>query len=237
MRQLIMKDFVVQKRVMPVYLLLAAAFFLFYYSMGDLNLTAIVMPVFIVAYSFMNRSLAEDERNHAMRLLVSLPLYRNQLVRAKYASIALVVFPLFLLLGVAANTMGLEVPGVSASDGDPSGFGIIALVMSINLLIFIIIISIYLPLVFKMGFIKAQTINRFVILFTFALGAGAGALLSRFGAAFGDKGMPGWLQSFTEWLERTNMFVLSAMVLAVAVILYLLSMLLSMRLFERKQLF
>ena len=235
MRQLILKDFAIQKKSMPVYLSLAALFFLFYYTMGDLNLTAIMMPVFIVAYSFTNRSLAEDERNHTLRLLVSLPLYRNQLVRAKYASVSLVVFPLFLLFAVVGYAFGLKVPGVDESD--PNGFGVVALFMSLLLLTFMVIMSVYLPLVYKLGYIKAQTINRFVILFIFAIGAGAGALLSRLAKLYGDKGTPGWLEDLVGVLERMNLFVLSAMIIAIALILFLLSMLVSMRLFERKQLF
>lgn len=235
MRQLILKDFAIQKRAMPVYLSLAALFFLFYYTMGDLNLTAIMMPVFIVAYSFTNRSLAEDERNHTLRLLISLPLYRNQLVRAKYASISFVVFPLFLLFAVVGYAFGLKVPGVDESD--PNGFGLVALFMSLLLLTFMVIMSVYLPLVYKLGYIRAQTINRFVILFIFAIGAGAGALLSRLAEVYGDKGTPEWLEDLIGVLERMNLFVLSAMIVAIALILFLLSMLVSMRLFERKQLF
>ncbi|MCL6458029.1 MAG: ABC-2 transporter permease [Gorillibacterium sp.] len=237
MRQLILKDFVVQKRSMPIYLLLGFVFFLFYYSMGDLNITAIVMPVFIIAYSFMNRSLAEDDRNHTIRLIVSLPLHRMQIVKAKYASIALVVFPVFVVFGLLGKALGLGIPDLDKDVGDPEGAALIFLVMSFFLLAFIVLISVYLPLVYKIGFVRAQAINRFVVVFTIALGAAAGILLTRVAANYGGDGPPEWVKGVIAFIEGLNLYVLSMMILFLTIVIYLLSMLLSIRFFERHQLF
>ncbi|WP_058300280.1 ABC-2 transporter permease [Gorillibacterium timonense] len=227
MLALISKDFAVQKRSLLLFLMIGLIIFFSFGLMEDAGMMTLIFPVFVVGYSFVNRSLYEDERNHSLRLLLAFPLARKQLVRAKYASVALFFLALILLFWLIGGFMGLNDVA-----GEP---GLSFLVLSGTIFGFVLLVSIYLPIAYKVGMIRAQTVQRFLFIGLFALGTSAGAVFTRLGKETG--GPPPWLNDLLEQAAKLNVSVYSLVLLALSVVLYLASMSLSIRFFERRELF
>ncbi|MEO3947186.1 ABC-2 transporter permease [Gorillibacterium sp. CAU 1737] len=225
MLALIAKDITVQKRSLLLFVL-AGLFMTFVFSMTDeAGITAMVMPVFVVGYSYASRSLYEDEKNHALRLILAFPLARKQIVRAKYVSIALVFLPLTVGFWLLGRPLGF------ISDS----WELAVLQLSAVILAFAIVVSFFLPIAFKLGMIRAQTLQRFVILGLFAFGMAGGYVFTRLGN--NGSGPPEWLKNFSNHISRLSPSRVSLVLLLAAVLIYVLSAQLAVRFFERRELF
>lgn len=231
MFSLIAKDFAVQKRSFPVYVVLGFMFFFFFYSMGDASLPIVMFPVFIIGYGFMNRSLMEDERNHTLRLLASLPIGRREIVTAKYASIILVIGPVFAVFWLVGIATGLT---NKAADEWPANL----LLISLFFLAFMLLISFYLPLVYRVGFVRAQAINRFLYLGLIAFGISASAVVGKLAERSGYDGKPPeWVDKAAGWVSGISVYAGVLLILSAAFLLYVCSMMMSVKIFEKRELF
>lgn len=227
MLALIAKDFAVQKRSLLLFLMIGLVIFFGFASMEDAGKFTMVFPVFVIGYSFVNRSLYEDERNHSLRLILAFPLARRQIVRAKYASVALVFLPLAVFFWLIGDLIGLN---HTADEPALSFLFICGIVFS-----YFFLVSFYLPIAFKLGMIRAQTLQRFIFLGLIAFGFSSGLVLNRLGR--GSGGPPPWLNDLLEQVSKLNPSVCGLGLLALAAILYLVSMRLSVRFFERREFF
>lgn len=224
MGSLIRKDFAIQKKSFLTYLFLGLVFF-FTFNKGP---TAVSIAAFVIVYGFMNRSMHEDERNHNLRLLAVLPVSRRSIVAAKYASIAIVA----ICVQVVFTAMGYGLGTLETADSEAAS--LVPLTLAAFLLIFTLMISVYLPLAYKLGAIKAQLYNRFMFVFLFSFGMAAGFVSEK----LGQRGTaPGWLLSATRVIESLDPMGLAGVLLLVAALLYTGSMLLSFRIFEKRELF
>ncbi|WP_438435145.1 ABC-2 transporter permease [Gorillibacterium sp. sgz500922] len=222
---LIAKDFAVQKRSLVLFFAIGLMIFFMYASMGDANWATTIFPVFVVGYSFANRTLYEDERNHSLRLLLAFPLPRRKIVQAKYVSIAIVFLGLLVIFWGIGSLFGLNEGGTELA----------LLSLCATLFGFSLLVSLYLPMAFKLGMIKAQTFQRLFLIGLFAIGAGGGFLFSAFGSKGDDP--PAWLTDLLEKASRLSPSLWAVLLFAIAVVIYLLSLAASIRLFERRELF
>ncbi|WP_438447515.1 ABC-2 transporter permease [Gorillibacterium sp. sgz5001074] len=235
MLPLIWKDFLLQKRTAYLYVGIGALFFFYLDAMDQRNMMAAMIPAFMIVYSFMNRSMAEDDRNHSLRLLVSMPLPRATLVRAKYASIgivALLSLAVFLTAGVLAGAYSFR---------DPEERVLNLLILAVFTLVCTVLVSVFLPLSFKLGAVRAQTINRFVFIGMFMLGATFGTIITKLGNRLIPEGEPpAWIadlerlgDTFSGWSPYIGILALFLL----ALLIYAASMQLSIRYFRRRELF
>ncbi|MDF2925870.1 MAG: family transporter protein [Paenibacillaceae bacterium] len=232
MRQLIMKDFFLQKRTAYMYLAMGMLFFFYFDAMDQENMLSPMIPAFIIVYSFMNRSLHEDEKNNTLRLLLTLPVERALLVKAKYMSVlSVAVISTIILVGIAVATGAV-------SFADPVERQVHLLVMAACILCYTVILSVFLPITYKLGIIKAQTINRFIFFGFIALGTTFGALVNSLKSRFNLSGEPpAWLDRMGTFLEQMNPYVFFAALLAFSAVVYLGSMLMSIRFMERREVY
>lgn len=230
MRQLILKDFAIQKRTAYMYLIMGLLFFFFMTALDQHNMMSVMMPVFIIVYSFINRSLQEDERNHATRLLLCLPVPRAVLVKAKYASVllaALASFAVLSLVGLLGGALSFDTPDDRILN---------LLIIAIITFFCTLLVSILIPMVYKIGIVRAQNINRFVLAGLGLLGGSSGALIRAVRSRLDlSSGPPAWLDRIDQALSRTSPYMWVVLLLALAVLMFLVSMQVSIRYFDKRE--
>lgn len=232
MRQLIWKDFAVQKRTAYIYLAMGFLFFFYFSALDQHNMTAAMIPVFVIVYSFINRSMLEDERNHAIRMLLTLPLERAVLVKAKYLSVVLVASVttvLFMGIGAAAGAFSLR---------DPDERMVNLFIVASMVLCYTVLIAMFIPLVYKLGIARAQTISRFILFGMMALGMSLGALMSALKSRFDFSGdPPAWMDAIGNALEKLNPYAGLAFLFFLSALVLVLSMLMAIRFLDRREAF
>jgi ABC-2 type transport system permease protein len=235
MRQLIWKDFILQKKAAYIYVAMGSVFFFYFDAMDQRNMLAVMIPTFMIVYGFMNRSLAEDDKNHTLRMLVSLPISRASIVRAKYASIGLVALITTVIFLCAGSIMG----AFHFRDADQRLIDL--LIMSAFTCVCTLLISIFIPLVYKIGAVRAQSINRFIFFGVFALGTTVGTLASTAAKRIHLKGSaPAWLDGIgraLSGLADVNPYVYVVLLFVLSGCIYLGSMRTAVRFLERREMF
>ncbi len=230
MKQLILKDFAIQKRSAYVYLAMGLLFFFYMTAMDQHNMISVMMPVFVIVYSFINRSMHEDEKNHATRLLLCLPVQRTTLVKAKYASVIVVALfstAVLSLIGIVGGALSFD------THEDRMVNLLIAAVVTCC---YSLLVSVLIPMVYKMGVAKAQVYNRMFFIGLILLGGSSGAILSAVRSRFDfSAGPPAWLQRIWDALEQIHPYVWITGLFCLAALMFLVSLGFSIRYFERRE--
>ncbi|MGI6669914.1 MAG: ABC-2 transporter permease [Acetivibrionales bacterium] len=236
LRLLVLKDFQVQLRSMVNYTFIGLAVMLVFALTGEGLQMAFPVWAFVIIYGFINKCLYEDEKNNTLRLLVSLPLKRDSIVVARYLSTAVMI----IIAGAAMWFLNPLLSGIlPAADihaaGDVSRAIVNAFAVVGTSLVFMLIMSVYLPMAFKFGYIKAVNINRFVFLGTFML-FGAIPAISRLKGDNQQGSFP-WMEQVELFIESIGPEWLIALFILFCACIYVLSMCLSIRFFRKRQLF
>lgn len=232
MRQLIWKDIVLQKKTARVYVLLGLFMLFFLTTAADSNVMAIMVPSFMIVYSFVNRSMLEDERNNTVRMLLCLPIPRSRLVKAKYGTVLLVASAAALFFVLVGQLTGL-ISLLQVVQSWENAFA-----MALMALIFTAMISIFIPLVYKVGIVKAQTFSRLLFFGIMTLSLGLGALMKLIQEHFDfSSNPPAWIEAIGGMLEQINPYAGLTLLYALTVLVFVGSMLLSIRFFERREVF
>lgn len=219
-----MKDFQIQKNSALKYLIAGFVFVLAFSLFGGLQSQMLFsMAFFILIYRYINTALYEDEKNNSLRLLVSLPVKRDTIVLARYLSTGIFILVLAVLMGAALafTSMGAREAGDSA------------IVAIFTFLAFIIMISVYMPLGFKLGYFKAVNLNRVLFLAIFAIFGAVPLLL---------KNLPGGqtpesAARLGEMLEAADPALVIAGFAIFTILVYIVSMRISIGLFKKRLLF
>lgn len=160
MYNLIIKDILVQKKTVLFSLIYILFFFVVFKGLGAGMFTAAVVAF---TYMLVQTSCAYDDRNKSDIMINSLPVKRSSIVLSKYLSVYV-----FMFLGTVAY---IVFSNIIQLIGLPLGIypltleGIAGGVFAVTLLN-----SIYLPALFKVGYIKSKILN-FVLFFGFFFGA------------------------------------------------------------------
>ncbi|MDF2937835.1 MAG: family transporter protein [Paenibacillaceae bacterium] len=230
MRQLILKDFAIQRRSSYLYLAMGLLFFFYMTAMDQHNMMSVMMPVFVIVYSFINRSMHEDEKNHATRLLLCLPVPRDTLVKAKYASVALIAFVTTAILSI----IGLLGGALSFETHEDRVLNL--LIAAVITCCYSFLVSILIPTVYKMGVAKAQAYNRFFFLGLILLGGGSGTIIRTLKSRFDfSAGPPAWLQRIGNSLAEISPYVWILVLFCLALSMFLISMRISIRYFDKRE--
>lgn len=157
MFNLVIKDILVQKK--SILFALGYCFFLVF-AFQSLEQAGPIAANIAVVYILLINSFAYEDKNKSEIMLNSLPISRRDIVLAKYLSI-------FIYMGLAilsytgssllVKTLRIPINVVLLSlEGVTTAFLIVALMSSI-----------YLPIIFKFGYIKAKLFNLVMFLFFF----------------------------------------------------------------------
>jgi len=225
MLKLILKDFAVQKNSIKTYVFIALFLGLFF-SLNEQQQMAIPMISMPIIYGFINRALYEDERNNTLRLLVSLPIRKEILVYARYITAAIVTvgtFAFFMLVNYLFVLSGVW----------EEGTGIDAAAALAVVLVFIILLSIYLPLAYKHGYIKAANINRFIFIGIFGLSTVAALAFKK----VSENTPPPFISRIEGILSSTSPYTIMILAIAFTIAVYFISMELSIKFFKKRNLF
>ncbi len=221
------KDFEIQKKSVINYfilgMLLTAIFSLANFSDRQMIFS---LMFFVIVYGFVNKALYEDEKNNTLRLIASLPVKRETVVYARYLSVGLMAAFTACLFFVLSNVL---TGGNAANESSAAGL----LVSGATVLVFCIILSIYLPLAFKLGYIKAAGINRFLMIGIFAFfGAGAVAVEGLL-----KDNPPAFIVNLEAFFSSLDLNLVIAAAIAAVLLVYIGSMRLSAAIFRKRELF
>jgi len=163
MFQLVLKDLRVQKREKTffiVILLSCCMGFIFPHNPALASLQLLLGVYLLLVYAN-----AFDYKYNAEIMLNSLPLGREQVVKAKYISalfFSLIIFIISLLVGVSVS-----LAGTSGATG-LSGLIIIQFLF-LSLFLLAIYLTIFFPIYFKFGYLKARWANFIALFVIFGL--------------------------------------------------------------------
>ncbi|HHT42299.1 MAG TPA: ABC-2 transporter permease [Firmicutes bacterium] len=159
---LVLKDLLLQKKILTTMFIYVFIFSFAFRSLGEYQPVAIITGVSYMLVMFAG---AWEDKNNADRLWNSLPVSKWQIVGSKYLSVLA-----YVALASAATWITMTVlslVNVSVAMGAVSLVSIAAGAVSVLLLS-----SFYLPIYFALGYIKSRYLN-FVIYFAFLFLANA----------------------------------------------------------------
>lgn len=160
---LILKDLIIQKKMLLLSLVFVAAFIVMFQKMDNPGMMA--APIMIaITYLFVTNSCALDEKNRADIIINSLPVSRTEIVGARYISV--LVFLAAAALLYMAETGFFRLLSLSSVLPAASPLWIFTGAATA-----VLILSIYLPMFFSMGFTKSR-IFYFVLFFGVFFGLG-----------------------------------------------------------------
>jgi ABC-2 type transport system permease protein len=224
------KDFQIQLRSI-LYYLFAGLVLIVMFSIIGLTQKQMVysVAVFAILYGFVNKALYEDEKNNTLRLLASMPVKRDIIVYARYLSTFVLIIVLYI--SIWSFSMISDILTIEHTDN-------VTFIMVVSLfMLFTVMLSIYLPLAFKLGYIKAAGINRFVFLGLFALIGGVISVLAGVLENKQDSGISRKLAALDVTLSSMNIMVIFGCIILFALIVYLISMRISIKFFKKRELF
>ncbi len=220
---LIIKDFSIQRKSLFRYLI-ATLLFLFIFAFVLEQQILFVLAMFPIIYGFLDRSLYEDETNNTLRLLVSLPIKKEIIVYSKYVSTAIMLTVTTIVCSVVSKIF--VVNNIWKTNNTLSSTAFLSMVM-----IFVILISSYLPVVYKIGYIRAAGIYRFVLMGIFALAISFSVLAKDFLAT--------WqlIDDISNFVSALGPLYLNAILLIIVFIIYYISIKISKLFFSHRNLF
>lgn len=162
MLNLILKDLLVQKK--SILFALCYCFFLVF-AFQSLEGAAPVAATTAIVYLLTQYSFAYEDKNKSEIMLNSLPISRKDIVLAKYLSIFLyiglaMVAYMFATLIVMAIKIPIKVQFISLQG------------ITITLFLVSLMASLYLPIIFKFGYLKAKMFNMVMFLLFFFIPMG-----------------------------------------------------------------
>ncbi|PEA32685.1 ABC-2 transporter permease [Bacillus toyonensis] len=149
MKQLILKDFIIQWKFLIWYILYPI---FFYIALTDTKNLFIIMSV-IITIGATVKTFEADSKNESEVIVNSLPILRKQIVYAKYI-VAIII--LFISVMVGCFTMGMK-NGVNL-------FEFIETTMIASISFILIYLSFVLPISFWLAYKKAIFITLFILI-------------------------------------------------------------------------
>ncbi len=220
-----LKDFQIQKNSVLKYVITGLVFVVVFYLIGgEQNQMLFSVVSFILIYRFINITLYEDEKSNSLRLMVSLPIRRDTIVQARYLSTGIFTIALAVIMWAALALTGM----LSGEEGSMT-----AIIVMCSFLIFTIMISVYMPLGFKLGYSKAVNINKFLFIGMFALFGAIPLVLDKLGGS----PIPEAVVKLDSMLETADPVLALTGFALFSVLVYIVSMRISIGFFRKRELF
>ncbi|MEH7458917.1 ABC-2 transporter permease [Bacillus sp. JJ1127] len=149
MKQLIIKDFIVQRNFFIWYIIYP---FLFYMATHDnqstFTLTTVIIPVMIIMRTFYS-----DEKNESEKMFTSLPICRKQMIWAKYMfALTILIISVIIAYFTVGVQLRMETVNFIKMTVVPS--------MSLSFIIF----SFMLPIYFMLGYQKTFIMTLVILI-------------------------------------------------------------------------
>lgn len=161
MLQLIYKDILLQKK-MALFALGYSIFILIAFQNPVFGTTYYIIGAMAISYMFLLGACAYEEKNKSEVFLNSLPLTRDDIVKARYLSVFVFMFLALTTIGGLGAVMKL------AQLPFPPHYLSLVDILAVSVSLFLLS-SIYLPVFFKFGYIQSRLLNIvFFLLFFFA---------------------------------------------------------------------
>ena len=209
---LMMRDLMVQRKRLWVGLIYCILVPVFFKGMGQ---AALVVAMVAVAYMMLLTAFAYDDKYKVDGTLISLPIKRETLVVVRYLEVPVLTLAAVLLYMLVTIVIKPWVPGMFPQGGllPATGF-LVASLMS----------GLYMPLIYRFGYVKARIFNM-VIFLAFAMIPAFGLML---GNPEGGLSLPSWIANASGGAVAAVLFIAAIMILTG-------SCLLSIRLYRKRE--
>ncbi|NLU35586.1 MAG: ABC-2 transporter permease [Clostridiales bacterium] len=218
MLNLILKDLLIQKKTLGFLGLYIIIFSIAFQSVGSGAFTGIVIAV---TYQLVVTASSLEEKAGSDIILNSLPISRGKIVAAKYLSV--ILYGLMAVLGYVIYSSILSLVPISVSVPSITPESLAAAFAGI-----MVMNSIYYPVYFKTGFIRARIIS-FILFFAFFFG-----LMTLFEAASG-KSSNAIFQAIAEFFNSVDKTQFSLMIIGGVLLFMLASFGLSVKLYKGRE--
>lgn len=161
MFSLILKDIILQKKVILFNLIYGVILF-FAFQSPTFAPTLYVMGSTLIAYTLIMGACAYDGKSNIDILFNSLPMKRSNIVAARY--ISTLVFVLIGLIIMGGEGFIMKFLGFSAPPRLINVEDVVGVMISLGILV-----SLYFPVFFKFGYIKSKVFNLVIFFIFFAL--------------------------------------------------------------------
>lgn len=232
MLPLILKDFTVIKSSYKSILLLSLipAVVFFIQGMPHMAIIMLPLPFLYLPISYMFNA---DEKNNTHRLLVTFPIRKEYIVYSRYASVGL-LFILIVFIQLLLSALFTKFAPHIAPAGSPVySFSALFSLINNTLIPIAIFISIYLPIVFRFGYMKAASAIKFIFIGYFALYS---ALMTYISKAKPDTSIQ-IIKKAMVFVQNASPIIILILALALSIIICGISMLISKKLFNKRSLF
>lgn len=217
MMYLILKDLLLQKRMLGIMFLYAALFGFSFKGMGEGQLIAVIS---MIGYMLVMMGAAWEEKNNSDVLWNSLPVQRWKIVGARYLSVFVYVALVTPIYWV--TTTGLTFLGFPLGTSNINLEGILGGTVAV-----ILMSSLYLPIYYALGYAKSRYLNFVVFFGIFFLASALPRLLPE---------KPGWVDPLLGRLPAVQSDALILVGIGVFVALVMgVSFLLSVLFYERRE--
>lgn len=221
MFNLIIKDIFIQKKTLIYAILYTVFFSITFYTVGPSGLGLYVLAPIVVTYMFITNAVNYDEKNKSEIILNSLPIKRAYIVISKYMStfIFVIISSIYsILIGFIGKSFGFPMYNISIRFLD-----IILVLTSVC-----IFSSVFFPVYFKFGYIKARIYNIMLYMVIFFLPILTFDYISK---------NPNTLivQKINYFLSNTSRFTQNSLAIVTGLIFFLISLMISIRIYNNKE--
>ena len=221
MFNLLIKDIAIQKKTLLYALIYAMIAPIAFFSMAPSGFGLYVLPPMATTYIFISFAVNYDEKNKSEIVLNSLPIKREDIVISKYISVfafAILGITYSIIIGFIGKFTGLQV-----FDRSISLLNIVLVLTSVC-----IFSSIFFPVYFKFGYIKMNFFN--VILVMLIL------FLPSVSIAYATENPNNiFVQKFNYFMSSTSSFTQNSLALFIGLVIFLLSLMISLRIYKNKE--
>lgn len=226
---LIEKDFRQQKQVISSYIISAIFYSVIFIMMDNLGSLPFLLT-FQILFTSTLVSFSFEEKNNSYRFLLSMPISRSQIVTCRYLFIllmTLITIPYtlgiqYLLVTLITNmNTNISIPEINIQNSLYS----ISAVM--------IVISLYLPIIFKMGSTKSTPYIRILMMIIIAGTFAVQWLLNLLESIIGEE----LYHSMVRGFSSLNSWIPTLIVIFISLVILYISSNISKKIFNRRDLF
>lgn len=218
MLNLIIKDILVQKKT----ILFAVGYcFFLVFAFQSLEVVTPIAATTAIVYLLIQYSFAHEDKNNSETMLNSLPVSRKDIVLAKYLSIFVYIGLAMLAYMVATLVViTVRIP-IKVEFLSLQGITITFLMVSL-------MASIYMPVIFKFGYLKAKIFNMVMFLFFFFIPMGLASLYQnpKYNSLISD-----FIRGFATWSD----WQIASLLAAIALIILSLSYCISLSIYKNRE--
>jgi hypothetical protein len=214
---LIVKDLLLQKKMLGAAVLYVLVFTFAFQGMGAGQLIAIISAV---GYMFVMLGAAWEEKNSSDVLWNSLPVSKRKIVGAKYLSIPLYALIVIIVYWIVSTVLSLLGGPIAAMPLDPVG-----IVLGVGAVF--VAASLYFPVFFAVGYTKSRYWHFILFFGIMILGSMLPALIPE---------KPAWLDPLVKRLPEVTSDIAGLAIFGVFVALWVgISFVVSLRLYGRRE--